>query len=197
MSLQAKLLRFLQERTVERLGGRAEIPVDIRVLGATNQKLDHLIKAGDFREDLYYRISEISVNIPPLRERQGDRSLLAHALLERFGRDQSKSRLGFAREAISAIENYDWPGNVREMENVIRRAVIMADGPRITPEDLGLDSPAESDELPALREVRDLAEQEAVIKAMGRCNGNIAHAADLLGITRPTLYNLLDKYGLR
>jgi two-component system, NtrC family, response regulator len=197
MSLQAKLLRFLQERTVERLGGRNEIPVDIRVLGATNQNLDQLMKAGSFRDDLYYRISEISVTIPPLRERQGDRSLLAHALLERFARDQSKPRRGFTSEAISAIEGYGWPGNVREMENVIRRAVIMADGPRITPEDLGLDVSATPEDNLCLREARDAAELQAVIKAMGRCNGNIAHAADLLGITRPTLYNLLDKFGLR
>jgi two-component system, NtrC family, response regulator len=198
MSLQAKLLRFLQERTVERLGGRNEIPVDIRVIGATNQDLAQRIREGQFREDLYYRISEISVIIPPLRERQGDRSLLAHALLERFARDQRKPRRGFTAEAIHAIEAYDWPGNVREMENVIRRAVIMADGPRITPEDLGLGAPAEAAEAPlGLREARDAAEHEAVIKAMGRCNGNIAHAADLLGITRPTLYNLLDKFGLR
>ena len=197
MSLQAKLLRFLQERTVERLGGRAEIPVDIRVLGATNKDLDQLMKAGDFREDLYYRISEISVKIPPLSERQGDRSLLAHALLERFGQDQRKARLGFTTDAIQAIEAYGWPGNVREMENVIRRAVIMADGPRVTPEDLGLDAPPEDNEVLPLRDVRDTAEKEAVIRAMGRCNGNIAHAADLLGVTRPTLYNLLDKYDLR
>jgi len=197
MSLQAKLLRFLQERTVERLGGRNEIPVDIRVLGATNQNLDQLMKAGSFREDLYYRISEISVTIPPLRERQGDRSLLAHALLERFARDQRKPRRGFTIEAISAIEGYGWPGNVREMENVIRRAVIMADGPRITPEDLDLDVSAAPEDNLGLREARDAAEQQAVLKAMGRCNGNIAHAADLLGITRPTLYNLLDKFGLR
>jgi two-component system, NtrC family, response regulator len=197
MSLQAKLLRFLQERTVERLGGRNEIPVDIRIVGATNQDLGELMRAGRFREDLYYRISEISVAIPSLRERQGDRSLLAHAFLERFAQEQRKPRRGFSSEAIRAIEAYDWPGNVREMENVIRRAVIMADGPRVTPEDLGLEAPAETGELQSLREVRDRAEQEAVIKAMGRCNGNIAQAAELLGITRPTLYNLLDKYGLR
>ena len=198
MSLQAKLLRFLQERTVERLGGRNEIAVDIRVIGATNQNLAQLIREGQFREDLYYRISEISVIIPPLRERQGDRSLLAHALLERFTRDQHKPRRGFTAEAIRAIEAYDWPGNVREMENMIRRAVIMADGPRVTHEDLGLEPPGEeAEEMIALRDVRDAAEHEAVIKAMARCNGNIAHAADLLGITRPTLYNLLDKFGLR
>ncbi len=198
MSLQAKLLRFLQERTVERLGGRNEIPVDIRVLGATNQDLDQLMREGRFREDLYYRISEISIVIPPLRKRQGDRSLLAHALLERFARDQHKPSRRLTSEAIRAVETYAWPGNVREMENVLRRAVIMADGPRITPEDLGLEVPAEAPEgRLGLREARDAAEQEAVIKAMTRCNGNIAHAADLLGITRPTLYNLLDKFGLR
>jgi two-component system NtrC family response regulator len=197
MSLQAKLLRFLQERTVERLGGRTEIPVDIRVLGATNQDLGQLIRDGRFREDLFYRISEISVAIPPLRERQGDRSLLAHALLERFAQDQGKPRRGFSSEAIRAIEAYDWPGNVREMENVIRRAVIMADGPRVTAEDLGMELPAEPDDNLSLREARDAAEQQVVIKAMSRCNGNIAQAAELLGVTRPTLYNLLEKYGLR
>ena len=197
MALQAKLLRFLQERTIERLGGRSEIPVDIRVVGATNQDLDQLMKAGHFREDLFYRISEISVTIPPLRERQGDRSLLAHALLERFARDQRKAPRSFAQDAIEAIEAYDWPGNVREMENVIRRAVIMAEGGRVTSEDLGLEAGTNDTEPQGLREARDKAEQDAVIRAMGRCNGNIAQAAELLGITRPTLYNLLDKYGLR
>ncbi|MFP4062093.1 MAG: PEP-CTERM-box response regulator transcription factor [Halochromatium sp.] len=198
MNLQAKMLRFLQERVVERLGGRTEIPVDIRVVGATNKHLQEMIEAGAFREDLYYRISEIAIEIPPLRERQGDRSLLAHALLERFRKDQRKtSRLGFSGEALRAIEAYEWPGNVREMENLIRRAVIMADGPHIQAEDLGLPVPAESNERVGLREIRDSAEKEAVIKAMSRCNGNIAQAADVLGITRPTLYNLLDKYGLR
>jgi len=197
MSLQAKLLRFLQERTVERLGGRDEIPVNIRVVCATNQDLGQLMSEGNFREDLYYRISEITVNIPPLRDRQGDRSLIAHALLERFAQDQRKPRRGFTTDAIRAIEAYDWPGNVREMENVIRRAVIMADGPNVTAEDLGLDAPSEPDETLGLRAARDAAEQDAVIKAMSRCNGNISNAADLLGVTRPTLYNLLDKFGLR
>jgi len=196
-SLQAKLLRFLQERTVERLGGRNEIPVDIRIIGATNQDLQNLIKTGDFREDLYYRISEISVSIPPLRERQGDRSLLAHAFLDKFSREQRKPRRGFSSEALDAIENYGWPGNVREMENVIRRAVIMADGPRIGADDLGLKTTSEHEEPLSLREARDAAEHATIIKAMGRSNGNIAQAADLLGVTRPTLYNLLDKYGLR
>ena len=196
-SLQAKLLRFLQERKVERLGGRAEIPVDVRIVGATNQNLNALIQSGDFREDLFYRISEISIEIPPLRERQGDPSLLAHALLERFAREQRKPRRGFTQDALQAIDAHPWPGNVREMQNLIRRAVIMADGPLITAADLGLEAPAAADEPIRLREARDSAEQEAIVKAMGRCNGNIAQAADLLGITRPTLYGLLDKYGMR
>ena len=197
MSLQAKLLRFLQEHTVERVGGRKEIPVDIRVVGATNQDLGQLMSEGGFREDLYYRISEIAVYIPPLRDRQGDRNLIAHALLERFVQDQRRPCRGFTSEALQAIEAYDWPGNVREMENVIRRAVIMADGPNLTAEDLGLDAPSEPDQPLGLRAARDAAEREAVIKAMSRCNGNISSAADLLGVTRPTLYNLLDKFGLR
>ena len=197
LSLQAKLLRFLQERTVERLGGRNVIPVDIRVIGATNQDLGQLIRTGDFREDLYYRISEISIDIPPLRDRSGDPSLLAHAFLDRFAQEQRKPRRGFSSDALSAIEHYDWPGNVREMENVIRRAVIMADGQRITADDLGLEPREDPEQLIRLREARDAAEQETIIKAMGRTNGNIAQAADMLGVTRPTLYSLLDKYGLR
>ncbi len=196
-SLQAKLLRFLQERTVERLGGRNEIPVDVRIIGATNQDLQALIRAGDFREDLFYRISEISIEIPPVRERQGDATLLAHALLERFAREQGKPRRGFTADALRAIEGHPWPGNVREMENLIRRAVIMADGNLVTAEDLGLEDRDQETPPERLREARDRAEYQSVIKAMGRCNGNIAQAADTLGITRPTLYGLLDKYGLR
>jgi two-component system NtrC family response regulator len=198
MSLQAKLLRFLQERVVERLGGRSEIPVDTRVVGATNKDLEAMIKSGEFREDLFYRISEIAIDIPPLRERQGDRSLIAHALLERYRQEQRKTtRLSFSAEALRAIDAYNWPGNIRELENLIRRAAIMADSPRIEPDDLGLSTPENPEEPLALREIRDAAEQQAIIKAMSRCNGNIAQAADLLGITRPTLYNLLDKYGFR
>ncbi len=196
-SLQAKLLRFLQERKIERLGGRSEIPVNVRIVGATNQDLQARIREGHFREDLYYRISEISIDIPPLKERQGDPSLIAHALVERFAREQRKSLRGFTRDAADAIESYEWPGNVREMENVIRRAVIMADGPRLTARDLGLERLTEEAPSPRLREVRDNAEREAVLRAMARCNHNVSQAADLLGITRPTLYNLMDKFGLK
>lgn len=196
-SLQAKLLRFLQERKVERLGGRAEIPVNVRIIGATNQNLADLIRDGSFREDLYYRIGEIEIRIPPLKDRKGDASLIAHALLKQFAREQRKPHRGFTRDATDAIEAYDWPGNVREMENVVRRAVIMADGPLLTARDLGLDHLTEEAPSPRLREVRNSAEREAILRAMARSNQNIAQAADLLGVTRPTVYSLLDKLGLR
>ncbi|MBK5936130.1 MULTISPECIES: PEP-CTERM-box response regulator transcription factor [Halorhodospira] len=198
LSLQAKMLRFLQGRTVERLGGRTEIPVDVRVICATHQDLVGMIRAGTFREDLYYRIAELDVTIPPLRERIGDAALLAHTLLERFAREHRKRIRGFTAEALTALEAHPWPGNVRELENVIRRAVILSDGARIDSEALGLDEGMAADDHGLrLRAVRDEAEQQALARALGRCNGNIAQAAGVLGITRPTLYSLLDKYGLR
>lgn len=195
--LQAKLLRFLQERVIERLGGRGEIPVDVRVIGATHQNLENLIQNGSFRQDLYYRLSEISVMIPPLRDRQGDAALLAHAFLEKFSAQQSRTLKGFTAEAIETIETYPWPGNVREMENVIKRAVIMAEGAQITAQDLGLNaSKAESEPL-NLRQVREEADRRAVIRALGRTNGNIVQAAELLGVSRPTLYDLINRCGLK
>ena len=198
MSLQAKLLRFLQERVIERLGGRGEVPVDVRVVAATHQNLAELIKDGRFREDLFYRLSEISVTIPPLRERQGDRTLLAHAFLERYAQVHGRALRGFTPEAVQAIESHRWPGNVREMENTIKRAVIMSDGPHVTPEDLGLASAPEQDNEPLnLRQVREEAERGAVLKALGRCNGNVAHAAEMLGVSRPTLYDLMNRFGLK
>lgn len=198
MPLQAKLLRFLQERVIERLGGRGEIPVDVRVVAATHQHLAELIKEGRFREDLYYRLSEISVRIPPLCERQGDLSLLAHAFLERFAQAHGRSLRGFAPEALRAIEAHAWPGNVREMENTIKRAVIMSDGPQISQEDVGLAPADEADTAPLnLRQVRDEAERGAVLKALGRSNGNVAQAAEMLGISRPTLYDLMNRFGLK
>ncbi len=197
VALQPKLLRFLQERVVERLGGRGEIPVNVRVVCATHQNLAEHIEAGRFREDLYYRISEITIQIPPLRAREGDAALLAHAFLDKFGRQQGRSLRGFTQEALAAIENHAWPGNVREMENVIKRAVIMADGAQVSAADLGL-SHSETAPVPLnLRQVRDEAERSAVTRALGRANGNIAQAAELLGISRPTLYDLLNRFGLK
>ncbi|MCU0841894.1 MAG: PEP-CTERM-box response regulator transcription factor [Thiobacillaceae bacterium] len=198
MSLQAKLLRFLQERVIERLGGRGEIPVDVRVVAATHQNLAEHIKTGQFREDLFYRLSEISVRIPPLRERQGDCSLLAHAFLEKFSQINGRGLRGFTPEALAAIEAHAWPGNVREMENTIKRAVIMADGNQIALADLGLTPGAASPDEPLnLRQVREEAERNAVLKAMARANANVAQAAELLGVSRPTLYDLLNRFGLK
>ncbi|MEO5860998.1 MAG: PEP-CTERM-box response regulator transcription factor [Burkholderiales bacterium] len=196
-SLQAKLLRFLQERVFERVGGREEIAVDVRVVCATHQDLPALIKAGRFREDLFYRLSEIVVNIPPMRDRQGDPTLLAHAFLEKFSKTHGRSLQGFSADALQAIEAYAWPGNAREMENFIKRAVIMADGPQVTQQDLGLNR-AEVETAPLnLRQVREEAERKAVVRALGRVGGNMLQAAELLGISRPTLYDLLNRHGIK
>lgn len=196
-SLQAKLLRFLQERVFERVGGREEIAVDVRVVCATHQDLSQLIKETRFREDLYYRLSEIVVKIPPMREREGDPTLLAHAFLEKFCKSQGRSFQGFSPEALQAIEAYGWPGNAREMENFIKRAVIMADGPQITQQDMGL-NPTETETTPInLRQVREEAERKALVRALGRVGGNMLQAAELLGVSRPTLYDLLNRHGIK
>ena len=196
LPLQAKMLRFLQERVIERVGGRHEIPVDVRVLCATNQKIETLITDSRFREDLYYRIAEITINIPPLREREEGRLLLARTLLHKYCQKQRRSLNGFSEDAVAAIESYAWPGNVRELENKIKGAVIMADGKLVTAADLGLSAAAREGESLNLREVRQRAESKAIRVALTRCYGNISKAAELLGITRPTLYDLMSKYGL-
>jgi two-component system NtrC family response regulator len=197
-ALQAKLLRFLQERVVERVGGRNEIPVDVRIVCATHQDLKALIKEGRFREDLFYRLAEIVITIPPLRNRPGDPALLAHAFVNRFATEQNRGNLTLADDAVRAIEAHLWPGNVRELENCIKRAVIMADGSQITRDDIGL-TPAANDEnaFIDLRRVRDEAERTAVVTALGRANGNLARAAEILGISRPTLYDIMHRVGLR
>lgn len=197
MSLQAKLLRFLQERVVERIGGREEIPVDVRIVCATHQKLKDLVAENRFREDLYYRLSEIVITIPPLRERIGDAALLAHHFKNKFSANEGRTSLNFSQEAMDLIENYPWPGNVREMENCIKRAVIMADGPQISVEDLGLSASARIEEHMNLRQVRDEAEYKALVKALARVDGNIVKAAELLGISRPTLYDLMNRHGIK
>ena len=197
MALQAKLLRFLQERVIERVGGRVEIPVDVRIVCATHQKLKELALAGRFREDLYYRLSEIVVTIPPLRERIGDPALLAHYFKNKFSLKEGRTSLNFSPEALVQVEAYHWPGNVREMENCIKRAVIMADGPQISAEDLGLGATDAVEEPLNLRQVRDEAEHQAVVKAIARSNGNVAKAAELLGVSRPTLYDLMTRHNVR
>jgi len=196
MSLQAKMLRFLQERVIERVGGRKEIPVDVRVVCATNQNPEGLIKEGLFREDLFYRVSEITINIPPYRDREEGRLILARTLLQKYAKLQKRAINGFADDAVTAIEAYSWPGNVRELENKIKGAVIMADGKMVTAMDLGLQDGDEEGESLNLREVRQVAESKAIRVALTKSYGNISKASELLGITRPTLYDLMNKYGL-
>lgn len=196
IALQSKLLRFLQERVIERVGGREEISVDVRVVCATNQSPLDLIKEGLFREDLYYRVSEITINIPPYREREEGRLILARNLLQRHAKREGRAINGLADDAVQAIEAYAWPGNVRELENKIKGAVIMADGEMVTAADLGLEVGDESGLSFNLREVRAQAESKAIRVALTKSYGNISKAADLLGVTRPTLYDLLNKHGL-
>jgi two-component system, NtrC family, response regulator len=209
--LQAKLLRFLQERRIERIGGRQEIAVDVRVVCATHQDLKALIKDHRFREDLYYRLAEIVVNIPPLRARQGDAVLLAHAFLRRFAQEQRRGAMAFSDDALRAIEAHPWPGNVRELLNAIKRAAIMADGQRIGADDIGLPVPpapgndagevgGAAERAPReldLRAVREAAERQAIIAALARTNSNIAKASELLGVSRPTLYDLMHKLAIK
>jgi two-component system NtrC family response regulator len=197
-SLQAKMLRFLQERVVERIGGRTEIPVDVRVLCATHQDLPKLIGEGKFREDLYYRISEVTLQIPPLREREGDQVLLARVFLDRFAKENGRAFKGFTSEALAAMESYQWPGNVRELENKVKRAVIMADGAYLDVDDLELKSAADAAPVSInLRDVRDEAERKAIQRVLALAHDNISQAAELLGVSRPTLYDLLNKHGLK
>ncbi|MBK7415667.1 MAG: PEP-CTERM-box response regulator transcription factor [Dechloromonas sp.] len=198
LSLQSKLLRFLQERVIERLGGRQEIPVDVRIVCATHQDLKSLIADGRFREDLFYRLAEIVINIPPLRARVGDPALLAHAFVRRFANEQNRSNMMLNEDAVRAIEAHRWPGNVRELENCIKRAVIMADGAQIGRDDIGLNvEQDDSNEFIDLRRVRDDAERQAVVTAVGRANGNVVRAAEILGVSRPTLYDLMHRLGLK
>lgn len=197
LPLQAKLLRFLQERVVERIGGRDEIPVNVRVICATHQNLEEKIANGEFREDLYYRINEIPIHIPPLKDREGDVILLARAFLDQMSKEQSSKIKGFTKEALAAIENHDWPGNVRELKNRIKRAVIMADGKYVTPDDLELNSVSgEKVNNFNLRDVREAAERTVISKALSHTNGKVAPAAELLGVSRPTLYDLMQKLNI-
>ncbi len=197
LALQAKMLRFLQERLIERLGGNNEIPVDVRVICATHRNLEEMIKAGDFREDLFYRLSEIIIETPALKDREGDAVILANVFLQRFALEHGRPLKGFTDEALAAIESYSWPGNIREMENKIKRACIMADGNKVTQSDLQINS-SDHDEQPLnLKQVRAKAERAAIITSIRKCENNMAKAARLLGITRPTLYTLVEKYKIR
>lgn len=195
-ALQAKLLRFLQERVVERIGGRETIPVDVRIICATHQNLPELIRDGRFREDLFYRVSEVSIRLPPLRDRAGDVAPLARHFLEQAAGRHGRVVRGFTAKALKAIEAHPWRGNVRELENAVNSAVIMAEGKQIGTDELHLNAAA-GDEVLDLREVRNEAEKRAIRRAMTREGGNLSKVADVLGISRPTLYDLMDKHGLK
>jgi two-component system, NtrC family, response regulator len=194
MALQVKLLRFLQERVIERIGGRKTIAVDVRIVAATHRNLNQMITDQQFREDLYYRLAEVTINIPRLVERNGDSVLLAKHFLARFAREMNPSIKGFAASALTAIDQWQWPGNVRELENRIKRAVIMADSKFITVDDLQFDQPDDEDRLLNLKAAREAADRKAIGRAIARTEGNISNAAKLLGISRPTLYDLLKQY---
>jgi two-component system, NtrC family, response regulator len=194
--LQVKLLRFLQERHIERIGGRETIRVDVRVIAATNKDLKVELQGGRFREDLYYRLSVVNLRLPPLRERGEDIILIANAFLRR-GSQEHRRKLRFGSEALEAMARYGWPGNIRELENAVQRAVIMAQGRFIEPADLGIEvEMSAAQDRPSLREARGRAEREAVVDALIKTRGNISRAAQHLGVSRPTFHGLLDKFGV-
>jgi two-component system NtrC family response regulator len=197
LPLQVKLLRFLQERTIERIGGRSSIAVDTRIVCATHQDLEAMIGDGRFREDLFYRLAEIVVKIPGLSERPGDAVLLAKAFLKRFAKEMNPQVKGFAADALAAVDGWGWPGNVRELENRVKRAVIMADGKLVSAEDLDLGN-ENDEEVRALnlRSAREQADRKVIRHALARNEGNISGTAKMLGISRPTLYDLIKQYDL-
>lgn len=198
LPLQVKLLRFLQERTIERIGGRRQIAVDTRIVCATHQDLEAMTAAGTFREDLFYRLAEIVVKIPSLADRAGDATLLAKAFLNRFAREMNPQVKGFAPDALAAIDGWGWPGNVRELENRVKRAVIMADAPLIGAEDLDLPGDGDADgQALNLKAAREQADRRVIRHALARSEGNISSTAKMLGISRPTLYDLLKQYDLQ
>ena len=195
LPLQVKLLRFLQERTIERIGGRKAIAVDTRIVCATHQDVDAMVAAQTFREDLYYRLAEIVVRIPTLAERPGDASLLARHFLVKYAA-LNKDVTGFAPSALSALDNWSWPGNVRELENRVKRAIIMADGKLIAASDLDLAERDDEGDAINLKSARENADRRAIGRALARTEGNISNTAKLLGISRPTLYDLIKAYGI-
>ncbi len=196
LMLQVKILRFLQEQQIERIGGREQITVDARIVAATNQDLGKVIQVGQFREDLYYRLSVFVITMPSLRQREGDISLLAKALLERYSFEHKKKITGFTSQAIHALEAHKWKGNIRELENRIKRALIMAEGRKLTPADLELDHYSDKYKKRSLKDAREAVEKEFVQRAVARNKSNLTQAASELGISRPTLYDLMDKYGI-
>ena len=191
-----KILRFLQEQAIERVGGREQLRVDVRIMAATNKDLKLAMQEGKFREDLFFRLSVVSIHLPALREREDDVLLLAHAFLQRAVIENRKKINGFTQLAIAGIAAHHWPGNVRELENRVKRAVIMAEGRKVKPVDLELEEPAGRYEGMTLRAARETLEREMILKVLARHKDNITRAADELGISRPTLYELMDKLGI-
>lgn len=197
LQLQVKLLRFLQDQRIERVGGRDEIEVDTRIVAATNSNLQEAIEAGSFREDLYYRIAVVIIEIPPLRDRGDDIQLLAKEFLRRYSSDANKEGMIYGVEAMKALISHDWPGNVRELQNRVRRAVIMAEGKRLAPADLDLDQARPKLHFRSLKEARESVERDMVQQALRSTAGKIAPAAQLLRISRPTFYELMEKLDLK
>ena len=195
--LQAKLLRFLQDQKLMRVGGRKEIQIDVRVLAATNVDLKAAIKEGRFREDLYYRFGVVVISLPPLRDREGDVGFLAQSILNKYTLETKKKLTSFSPQAMRLIESHNWPGNIRELDNRIKRAVIMADGPSITPGDMQLDSEYSKYSSMNLREARETLEKELIQRALAKHKGNVTQASAELGVSRPTLYELMDKLGIQ
>ena len=196
LPLQVKLLRFLQEQTIERVGGRASIQIDTRVVAATNADLKKSMVAGTFREDLFYRLAVVQMMLPPLRERDGDVRLLAQFFLSRFATQVNKPNLAFDQDAIRALNRHTWPGNVRELENCVRRAAIMAEGRRVTAADLELNASGMGPNVVTLKDAREAVERQMVQQALKKHGGKIAPAAAELGLSRPTLYELMEKLGV-
>ena len=194
LAMQVKLLRFLQDQIVERVGGRKPIQVDVRIICATNQDLDRMMAEGRFREDLYYRLNEVAIRVPPLRERLGDAVFLASFFLRRCAAEYDRPVRGFGPGALAALKDHAWPGNVRELENRVKRAVVMADGPLLSPNDLGLSTPDEEPQSLFIRAARARAEREVLQLALAQAGANLSKAAKLLGISRPTLYDLMQQH---
>jgi two-component system NtrC family response regulator len=196
LPMQVKLLRFLQDQIIERIGGRKPVQVDVRIVCATNQDLDRMMAEGRFREDLYYRLNEMTVQVPSLRERLGDAVVLASYFMRRFASEYGRPVRGFASAALAAIKEYSWPGNVRELENRVKRAVVMADGPLLSAADLGLLTQEEEPQSLGIRGARARAEREVLQLALAQAGSNLSKAAKLLGISRPTLYDLMQQHRL-
>jgi two-component system NtrC family response regulator len=196
--LQVKILRFLQERVIERVGGRQLIPVDSRVIAATNQNLEEEVKANRFREDLYFRLAVVKIALPPLRDRGGDVIQLAEHLATAFSKELKKPPKKFSKAALEAIRRYAWPGNVRELQNRVKRAIVLAEGTFISPAELELETPNGDVEAAGstLKEAKETLEREIIANALRENNGNISKTAKALGISRPTLYDLMSRYGL-